>query len=722
MIATKDNSTMAAATAAAAGAGAVTARPAVAVRGLERARVLGWLSLAFPLAVSAALNMWNLAQNGYSNLYYSVAVQSMIQNWHNFFFASYDAGGFISVDKPPVALWVQAISAKLFGFSPLSLLLPQALLGVASVALVYFLVKRVFGTFAAFVAALVLAVTPIAVAVERTNNTDTVLMFTLLLAALALSLAAEKGRFALLAVGLALVGVAFNVKMLAAFVVLPAFYLMYFAGAPIRWPKRMLHLALGSLVVFGVALSWPLAVDLTPAAQRPWVGGSQVNSVVDLALGYNGLGRVTGNEGAGRGGFSNVPGGLRYPCPIVRQRDGQAGPPGGQTAPGFGPGTFPPLPNPRDGGRIGRAPVGPGGGGMFGAGVAGPTRLFTGQMAGQWSWLFPLLLVGFGASALTIRRWWPLDRRGQALVLWGGWLGTYGVVFSIAEGIFHPYYLIMLAPAAAALVGLGVAALWRAYRRGGWAAWLLPAALAATAAWQVNMLSEYPEWSAWLTPLLLGGSLIAAVGLVATRVAARLHEGRGYRLWRQLSTGMLGIGVVALLLAPGVWSMTPVLAGPSNASLPTSGPEALNQNDPTSWTRMNAAGSSGLVRHLEENQDGYLYLVAVTNSQQASSIALTTGKPVLAAGGFMGSDPALTAERLAEMVASKQVRYVMGLGGGMRGFGVLGNTPQSSVEGWVQANCSAVDPRLYSSGTGAAPGGFTGAFSLGNAQLYNCAP
>src|SRR5947208_2186238 len=184
-----------------------TTNTRVLVGRLEREKVLSWLGVAFPLVVSAALNLWNLAQNGYSNLYYSVAVQSMIQSWHNFFFATYDAGGFITVDKPPVALWMQTISAKIFGFSSLSLLMPEAL-----------------------------------------------------------------------------VGVAFNIKMLAAFVVLPTFYLLYLIAAPIHWSKRLLHLALGSIVVFGVALSWPLAVDLTPAAQRPWVGGSQANSVLDLAL------------------------------------------------------------------------------------------------------------------------------------------------------------------------------------------------------------------------------------------------------------------------------------------------------------------------------------------------------------------------------------------------------------------------------------------------------
>jgi 4-amino-4-deoxy-L-arabinose transferase-like glycosyltransferase len=682
-----------------------TTRTAVRVDLIEREKLLAWLGLASALTVSAALNVWNLAQNGYSNLYYSVAVQSMMQSWHNFFFASYDAGGFISVDKPPVALWIQTISAKIFGFSPLSLLLPEALAGVASVALLYYLVKRVFGTLAGFVAAMALALTPIAVAVERTNNTDTFLMLTLLLAAWAITLAVEKGRFRMLALSLALVGLAFNIKMLAAFVILPAFYLLYLITAPVSWQKRLLHLTLGSVILFGVALSWPLAVDLTPADQRPWVGGSPTDSVLQLALGYNGLGRVTGNEQiGGRGGFGGGPRG-GFP----------QGAPGGNF-PNFG--GVPLFGNGSNGGafRGGPGGSGPGGGGMFGAGQPGALRLFTGEMAGQWSWLFPLAAVGLVASVVALRRRrLPLERpntrRVPALLLWGGWLAMYGVVFSIASGIFHPYYLIMLGPAAAALVGIGVAALWTAYRRGGWQVWLLPVALLATALWQMNVLAGYPDWAAWLVPPVVVGSIAMATCLVLVRLLDGLS-------WRRWSPGFIGVALVGLLLAPTAWSITPVLAGPSNASLPTAGPEALNQNDPTSWTRLNGSANRDLISYLEANRDGYFYLLAVSNSQQASSIALETGEPVLATAGFMGSDPALTAEKLAEMVANKQVRFVMGLsGGGMRGG------DSSSVSSWIQSNCTVVDPSLYESqsGLGNSVGGFSGPFSVGNSQLYDCA-
>ncbi len=315
--------------------------------------------------------------------------------------------------------------------------------------------------------------------------------------------------------------------------------------------------------------------------------------------------------------------------------------------------------------------------------------------------MIPLALIGVVAAALGLRRRWPLEKKAQALLLWGGWLAMYGAVFSIASGIFHPYYLIMLAPAAAALVGIGVSALWTAYRRQeGFQAWLLPVALLATALWQSWILVNYAQWNPWLTPVLLGGSLVAAGGLVAARLLARVI---GHRTWRRWALAPLAAGGVALLLAPIAWSVTPVLAGPSNASLPMAGPEALNQNDPTSWTRLNISEGGGLITYLQENQDGYFYLLVVGNSQQASSIALETGQPVLAAGGFMGSDPALTVEKLQEMIANKQVRYVMGLNG------QAGN--------WIQSTCSAIDSSEYQGVSG-----FSGSFSLNGSRLYDCAP
>jgi 4-amino-4-deoxy-L-arabinose transferase-like glycosyltransferase len=347
---------------------------------------------------------------------------------------------------------------------------------------------------------------------------------------------------------------------------------------------------------------------------------------------------------------------------------------------------------------------------MFGAGVAGPLRLFFGgELAGQWSWLFPLVALGLVAAALGLRRRLPLEPRAQALILWVGWLATYGVVFSMAEGIFHPYYLIMLAPPMAALAGIGLAALWSAYRKGGWQAWLLPVALVATALWQNVVLSAYPQWAVWLIPLTLGTGLLAAVLLAAIRLFDS-------QVWRSSAPGLLSAGMLGLLLAPAVWAATPVVASPNNASLPLAGPSAISDTS-SSWTRMDGQQTAGgLASYLQENRDGYFYLVAVTNSQQASSIALGTGQPVLAMGGFMGSDPAMTVERLQQMIANREVRFVMAGGGGFR-------SGSSSVSQWVQSNCTPVDSSEYGgqSGSGFGGPGGPGGFMGGNSGLYNCA-
>ena len=261
-------------------------------------------------------------------------------------------------------------------------------------------------------------------------------------------------------------------------------------------------------------------------------------------------------------------------------------------------------------------------------------------------------------------------------------------------------------------MGSGVAALWAAYRKGGWQAWLLPVALLVTALWQIKVLADYPHWSPWLTPMTLFGALVAAVPLVVTRVFTQ-------RAWRQWAPGLVAFGLTALLVSPLAWSVTPALAAPSNASLPIAGPNALTNYDPSSWTQMSNNGTSNaLIAYLEANTAGYRYLVAVTNSQQASPLALETGRPVLATGGFMGSDPALTADKLAELVVTKQLRFVLGLGGGFGGRGFGGGTTTTSVSGWIQANCQAVDPSLYGGTTGGR--GF-GGFGGGNNQLYDCA-
>jgi len=378
------------------------------------------------------LNLFRLTSEGYSNVYYAATVKNMLTGWHNFFFASFDAG-FVSVDKPPLALWVQAASAYLFGFHGWSLLLPQALAGVLSVGLVYYLVRRSFGPAAGLLAALTLALTPISVAINRHNNLEGLLVLAVLLAAWAFVLAVETGRLRWLLVGALVVGLGFNIKMLQVFLVLPAFYLLYLLAARTSWWRRFLRLGLAMVVLLAVSLSWAVAVDLTPVEQRPYVGSSFDNTVTDLMIGWNGVQRLTGS-------------------------DNDTGDPG-------------------------------------------PLRLLNQQLGGQIGWLLPLAVVGLAAASWQRRPRLPLDRWHQALVLWGTWFATCAAFFSVA-GDYDPHYLVMLAPAVAALVGAGVVALWNDYRSPGWRGWLLPLTLAGTASLQMHILIDYPAWSHRLAPVI----------------------------------------------------------------------------------------------------------------------------------------------------------------------------------------------------------------------------
>ncbi len=450
------------------------------------------LALVAVLILSAFLNLYGLTSEGYSNNYYSAGVKNMLTSWSNFFFVSFDAG-FVSVDKPPLGLWIQAASAWLFGFSGLSLLLPQAIAGVLSVALIYYLVRRTFGPTAGLLSALALAFTPIVVATSRNNTMDMLVVLFVLLAAWAFLVAAERGSLSLLLLGAALVGLGFNTKTLQAFLILPAFYLLYLLAARASWRRRFLHLAAATVMLLAVSLSWAVAVDLTPPDQRPYVGGSEGDSALNLAFGYNGaerlLGRSDGPGGPPPGGSGKADDGkAAEKAPDAKGGDGGGAPKGG---PGGGPG-------------------GGGPGGVGENGEPGPLRLLNQQNAGQIGWLLPLAVVGLVAAGWQRRPHLPLDDKQGALVMWGTWLFTAAAYFSVS-GYGHRHYLMMLAPTVAALVGIGALALWKDYRSSGWRGWLLPLVLVGMAAVQAYVLFDYALWRAWLIPaiarfLTLGGS------------------------------------------------------------------------------------------------------------------------------------------------------------------------------------------------------------------------
>jgi 4-amino-4-deoxy-L-arabinose transferase-like glycosyltransferase len=590
----------------------------------------------------------------------------------------------VTIDKPPVGFWLQVASAKLFGFTPFSVLLPQALAGVLSVLLLYSLVRRHFGVVAGLLAALALAVSPISVVTNRNITIDSTLALVLLLGAWAVLRAAETGRLRWLLLTAVIVGIGFNIKMLEAYLVIPAFGLLYLLAAPRSIWKRVGHLAVAGVLLLLVSFSWAVAVDLTPVSQRPYVGSTQDNSEISLALGYNGIQRLLGGFGGGpRANTStnatnrsvNTKGNGTSPTP----RNGA-----GQQPPSGGPGVA---------------------GGIFDIGTPGPLRLFTQPLAGQIVWLLPLALFGILALAWQRRPRLQSDRQQQSLVLWGMWLLTMGIFFSVA-GFFHQYYMTVMAPAIAALFGIGLVTMWQDYRRGGWRGWLLPLALIVTVAEQVYILTSYPAWGQVLIPIMVVLCLIAVGVLVSARIAPLLKV---KALKARILLPALAIGVLALMLTPTVWAAIPVTQG-TQADLLVAGPIQGNNfgGNFGGGRDQNASVDSALIRYLEAHQSNAKFLVAVASSHEADSMILATNKPVMTLGGFSGSDPILTTTQLAALVKSGTVRFFL-----LDGTGGFGGSSQSALITWIKLHCKAVSSSQWqSASTTSSSSGFGGAPQL----------
>ena len=594
-------------------------------RNTAPSRLWSRLALGGVMLVSIFMNFYQLGQNGFGNLYYAAAIRSMLDNWHNFFFVAFDPGGFVSIDKPPLGFWLQAASAKIFGFTPFSIFLPQALAGVLSVLLLYHLVRRHFGVTAGLLAALALAISPISVLTNRNNTIDSTLVLVMLLGAWAVLRAAERGKLRWLLLCAVFVGLGFNIKMLEAYLVVPAYGLLYLLAAPRRIWVRIGHLALAGLLLLTISLSWAVAVDLTPAANRPYVGSSQNNSEISLALGYNGIQRLLGQFGFGGGNSGSTSGNTTLQSP-----------PAGIERGTFTGGDFPGT------GGSGQPPQGLGNGGggstgMFNTGNPGLLRLFNEPLGGQIVWLLPMALLGILALAWQRRPSFRENRQQHSLILWGTWLLTMAVFFSVAT-FFHQYYLSTLAPAICALFGIGVVVMWQDYRRS-----------PHDKSGSLDKSGSY-GWRGWLLPL-------------------------------------------ALLLTSAVWSAIPVLAD-ETASLPVAGPSG--QAGVGLGVRGSSSADTALIKYLEAHRDGAKYLVAVVSSNEADAIILETNQPVMALGGFSGSDPILTTTQLAALVKSGAVRFFLlnGSGGGP------GSGSQSALITWITQHSKVVSTSSGSGGFG----------------------
>jgi len=609
------------------------------------------------LGATAVLYLWGLGASGWANSFYSAAVQAGTHSWKAFFFGSSDSSNAITVDKPPVALWAMGISARIFGVNAWSILVPQALAGVASVGVLYAAVKRWFGASAGLIAGAVLASTPIATLMFRFNNPDAFLVLLLIGGAYALTRALEATSTTWLMFAWSLVGLGFLTKMLQALLVAPAFALVYLICADTSFKRRFLQ----SAAAFGALIAsagWYVAiVELWPASSRPYIGGSQHNSILELVMGYNGLGRLTGAEA---GSANN--------------------------------------------------------GGNWGA--TGWNRLFNSEFGSQAAWLIPASLVLL-VTGLWLRRKAPrTDRARAGLILWGGWLLVTAAAFSFGQGIIHPYYTVALAPAIGALVGIGVVPWWQ--RRDQITARIvLAGTLALTTTFGYSLLHRTPNWAPLLqTVVLVGGLLTAALLVFAPSLRGKV------------GMSVAAAALVLSLAGPAAYSIQ-TASVPHSGSLPTAGPGSSGMGGPgggrggfgggggfggaapgtaptgtaTTGTGTTGTGTTGnagsllngststddITALLQADAGSYRWVAAAIGSNSASGYQLAADDPVMAVGGFNGSDPSPTLAQFQAYVAAGDIHYFIAGGGGMAGGpgGGSSTSTTSEISTWVAANYTA---------------------------------
>ncbi|MFE5283888.1 ArnT family glycosyltransferase [Nocardia sp. NPDC056611] len=592
------------------------------------------------LIATAVVYLWGLGGAGWGNGYYAAAVQSGTQSWKALLFASLDPQNSITVDKPPAAMWVMALSGRIFGFNAWSMFVPQALMGVASIALLIAAVRRWAGPAAALIAGAALAVTPVAAMMFRFNNPDALMVLLLVAAAYCTvrSIDAPGQRFWssgtgwLVGAGV-LMGFGFLAKMMQAFLVLPGLALVVLVAGAGGWLTRITRLASAGAALV-LSAGWYVAlVELWPASSRPFIGGSTSNSLWELAVDYNGLGRILGNHNGGGGGPRTMPSTL--PTPSAAPTPSAVPNPSALPTPGAHP-----DPSQMRGGF-----------GGFGS-QPGITRLFSGELATEFSWLLPAALIALIAGLWLTRRQPRTDRVRAGLLLWGGWLLVTGIVLSYMSRSFHSYYSMELVPALAAVLGIGATQLWQ--RRTHLAARVTLAVMAlGTGIWSFVLLHRTPEWLPWLRWTLMALAVVTAATLLIAPKLPRFT---------------LAIGVFALLaglLGPTAYTLETV-AGVHNGGSPIAGPARSQRGGPG----QNAGGPSQYgggqrggvadpqIVSLVDGSDAR-WAAAAIGAQDVGALELTTGKALLAIGGFSGRDPSPTLAQFQQYVADHQIGYLL---------------------------------------------------------------
>jgi 4-amino-4-deoxy-L-arabinose transferase-like glycosyltransferase len=617
------------------------------------------------LALSAVLYIWNLASSGWANSFYSAAVQAGATNWEAFFYGSSDAANSITVDKPPMSLWFMELSARLFGLSSFSILLPEALMGVATVAVVYLTVRRAFSAQTALLAGAVLAITPVAALMFRFNNPDALLALLMSLSVYFTLRGIQSGKLRWVLWAGVMVGFGFLTKQLQSVVILPALAGIYMVAAPGNWWRRIWHLLLALAAAILAAGWWVAIVELVPASMRPYIGGSQSNSFLELTFGYNGFGRLTGSE------TGSVTGG------------------GGATTTGSQ------------------------------WGVTGILRLFGTDIGSQISWLMPAALV-LALVAFIVMRGKRTDLRRATLMMFTAWFVVTALTFSFAEGIFHPYYTVALAPAIAGTVAIGASVLW-SYRAELWSRIVAAVVVLGTATWGFVLMGEATSYLPWLKWVVVALAVVAAVLLMLPQ------RGR----WMMAAT--VATTLAASLLAPLAWTLDTVSTG-HTGSIPSAGPTVAGggfgggrgggggapagrggfggQTGQTGQPPTGTAGgqaitgtrggfgggggassllgsstvSATLAKLLEADASRYTWVAAAVGSNSAAGYQLATNEAVMPIGGFNGSDPSPTLAEFKADVAAGKIHYFIG---GTVGTSNGGSSISSTIASWVASNFTA---------------------------------
>lgn len=663
--------------------------------------------LALLLVITLAY-LWNLSASGYANSFYSAAVQAGSRSWKAFFFGSLDSANAITVDKPPATLWPMALSVRVFGLNSWAILAPQVLMAAATAGVLYASVRRRFSAAAGLITMAVFALTPVAALMFRFNNPDALLALLMTVTVYCVLRAMENGRTTWLVWAGAAVGLAFLSKTLQAFLILPPLAVLYAVFAPVPVRKRLGQLGLSALAVAVAGGWWVAIVELWPASSRPYIGGSQNNSFLELTFGYNGLGRINGEETGSVGG---------------------------------------------GGGGAG------GGGGQWGE--TGIGRMFDSEIGGQISWLLPAALILLVAGVWLTWRAGRTDTARAAFLAWGGSLLMTAAVFSFMAGIFHQYYTVALAPYLAALIGMGATVLWEERSRW-WAGAALAVTVGVTAYWSYVLLGRTPDYLPWLRPTVLIAGIVAAVGLLlVSRLGRRLAlavVGLGFAASlagpvaytvSTLDTGHQGSIVTAGpssggmggpggggggrgpggggggMRPPGQGNQQGAQQGGGMGQPPTGTPpgqgQGQNQGGPGNGQNGQQPGAvpgtgeggrgggagmggggggmGGLLngasvdaaarRLLAADADDYTWAAAAIGSQNAASYQLATGDPVMAIGGFNGSDPSPTLSQFKAYVEDGRIHYFVA-GGTGGGGGMGGGGTSSQISAWVEETFTEV--------------------------------